>query len=245
MRIGQRQFKPTAIGTIATLVLLVVLINLGLWQLRRADEKQALIDHLHAGAVTTQLLSAENIEALPPLQKVVAHGHYDTAHQILLDNMWSNAKETGPRPGCNAFTPLQLEDGHIVLVNRGWVPFGRTRADLPQIDVGDDARSLHGLISHIPEPGMRLSNNAPATTWPRLLNYPTLVELRALYGEQLLPRIILLDAAEPDGFERNWSARYEFGDFGPDRHIGYAVQWFGLAFGLLVIYFFVSFKPQR
>jgi surfeit locus 1 family protein len=78
-----------------------------------------------------------------------------------------------------------------------------------------------------------------------LLNYPTLAELRALYGEKLLPRIVLLDAVESDGFERNWSARYNFSDFGPDRHIGYAVQWFGLALGLLIIYLFVSLKPVQ
>ena len=43
---------------------------------------------------------------------------------------------------------------------------------------------------------------------------------------------MLLDAAEPDGFARNWSP----GEFPPVRHIGYAVQWFGLALALAVIY---------
>jgi len=57
---------------------------------------------------------------------------------------------------------------------------------------------------------------------------------------------VLLDAAEADGYERDWSDRFDFGDFGPSRHVGYAVQWFGMALALLAIYIVVSLKrPQR
>ena len=250
MRIANRQFAPTLYGTLATLLLLPVFLSLGFWQLRRADEKQALRDRLQAGASTTQFLSASNVETLPLFQTVVAQGRYGT-QQVLLDNMWSsratNADGTpGPRPGVNVLTPLRLEDGSIVLVNRGWLPFGRTRADLPNVAVEADPRSVRGRVSSIPQPGVRLGNNAnTAATWPRLLTYPTFAELQALYGRQLLPRIVLLDPAEPDGYERDWAARFNFDDFGPDRHIGYAVQWFGFAFTLVVIYVVVSLKPMQ
>ncbi len=250
MQIGHRQFKPSLIGTVATLLLLPGLISLGFWQLRRADAKQALIDRLHEGASTTQTVSANNVDALPLLQQVTARGRYDGAHQILLDNMWStknamvDGKPVGVKPGVNVLTPLVLDDGHILLVNRGWQPFGRTRADLPSVNVDGQSRSVRGLIGGIPEPGLRIRNASDGSTaWPRLLNYPTPAELKALYGEQFLARILLLDGAEPDGFERDWTTRYNFGDFGPDRHVGYAVQWFGLSFALLIIYIVVSFRP--
>jgi surfeit locus 1 family protein len=250
MRIGNRQFKPSLFGSIATVLLVPVLINLGFWQLRRGDEKQALIDRLHAGTSTTQAVDAGNIETLPLLQQAIAYGHYDSARQILLDNMWStknaqiDEKPVGVQPGVNVWTPFTLDDGHVLLVNRGWRPFGRTRADLPDVAVADDERSIRGLISGIPEPGIRLSNNSSnSTAWPRLLNYPTLAELKTLYGEKLMPRIFLLDAAESDGYERDWSERYNFSDFGPERHRGYAAQWFGLAFALIVIYVVVNLKP--
>jgi len=58
-----------------------------------------------------------------------------------------------------------------------------------------------------------------------------------------LPRIVLLDPSEPDGYEREWSARYNFSEFGPERHTAYAVQWFGMALALLVIYVVVNLKP--
>ena len=252
MQIGPRQFKPSLIGTVVTLLMLPGLMSLGFWQLRRADEKQALIDRLQAGASTTQTVGASNIESLPLLQTVTARGRYDDTRQLFLDNMWStknaqvDGKPVGVQPGVNVLTPLLLEDGHILLVNRGWQPFGHTRAELPNVKVDGDPRSVRGLVSGIPEPGMRISNEKnPSTTWPRLLNYPTFVELQALYGDQVLPRLLLLDSAEPNGFERDWTTRYNFSDFGPDRHVGYAVQWFGLAFALLVIYVVVSLKPSE
>lgn len=252
MRIGQRQFKPSLIGIAATLVMMPALMSLGFWQLRRADEKQAMIDRLHVGASSTQTVDAGNAAQLPLLQQVIARGRYDANRQILLDNMWStknaqvDGKPVGVQPGINVWTPLLLEDGHILIVNRGWRPFGKTRADLPNTDVAGDPRSVRGLLSGIPEPGLRISNKQQDTSsWPRLLNFPTLAELQTIYGNQVLPRILLLESTEPDGYERDWSTRYSFNDFGPDRHIGYAFQWFGLSFAVFVIFIVVSLKPLQ
>jgi surfeit locus 1 family protein len=252
MRIGQRQFKPSLIGIVATLIMMPLLMSLGFWQLGRADEKRALIDRLHVGQSSTQTVDGGNAEQLPLLQQAIASGRYDAERQILLDNMWStknaqvDGKPVGVQPGVNVWTPLVLEDGHVLIVNRGWRPFGRTRSELPNIEVGGEPRSIRGMISGIPEPGLRISNKQQAmSSWPRLLNYPTLAELREIYGDKLLPRILLLDSAESDGYERDWSTRYSFNDFGPDKHIGYAFQWFGMSFAVFVIFVVVSLKPLQ
>ena len=50
--------------------------------------------------------------------------------------------------------------------------------------------------------------------------------------------LVLLDADEPDGYVRNWAPP----GFPPLRHIGYAVQWFGLALALAVIYVVTNFR---
>jgi surfeit locus 1 family protein len=75
-----------------------------------------------------------------------------------------------------------------------------------------------------------------------VLNFPTLQELQSLYGTTLLPRMVLLDESEPDGFVRDWTARYSVTEFGPEKHIGYAVQWFGMALALLVIYIVLGLR---
>jgi surfeit locus 1 family protein len=250
MRLANRQFKPSVAGSIATLVLLPLLISLGTWQLRRADEKRMLLEQYSRGADTSQQLRSQEIEQLAPLQAIVTAGRFDSAHQVLLDNMPSSrtvdtsGRASGGLAGYQVLTPLHLDDGYVVLVNRGWVPLGRTREDLPIIAVEDHHRSLRGRVSELQKPGVRLgANSVAAATWPLVMNYPSLEELRSVYGDKLLTRIVLMDPAEPDGFARDWSTRYTFGDFGPDKHTAYAIQWFGLAFTLLVIYVLVGFKP--
>ena len=53
--------------------------------------------------------------------------------------------------------------------------------------------------------------------------------------------IVRLDPAQEDGFERTFEMR---SDFGPGRHIGYAVQWFALGLTMLVVYVLLSLKPK-
>lgn len=241
------RFKPSLPGTLATLILLPVLLSLGFWQLRRADEKQALIAQYDLGAATTQQLNAENAGSLPLLQNVVVYGRYDASKQVLLDNMPSSKDAANrTRPGYHVLTPLQLNERDIVLIDRGWAPLGASRATLPDISITDAALhsdlSVRGRLAELPRAGMHMPSTSSA--WPKVLNFPTLAELRTLYGEGLLPRIVLLDASEANGFERDWSTRYSAGEFGPEKHIGYAVQWFGLAGTLVVIYIVLGFRTR-
>lgn len=243
MRLSLRQFKPSLAGTLATLALLPLLLSLGFWQLRRAEEKRVIIAQFTEGATDTKPLTADNAAELPYLQHVSIYGRFDGAHQVLLDNMPASKDPAGfAKPGYRVLTPLRTESGHIVFIDRGWAPLGRTRDELPDVSVGDEPRTVHGRLAELPRPGMRLQGKPPAPTWPRVLNYPTLLELQALFDANIVPRIVLLDPQEPDGFRRDWSVRYSVGEFGPDKHIGYAVQWFGLALALVVIYFVVGFR---
>jgi surfeit locus 1 family protein len=245
MRIANRPFKPTLVGTLATAAMLFFLVYLGFWQLRRADEKRVIIAQFSGGATTTEILNATSINELPLLQHVVVDGHFDTARQVLLDNMPASKDAAGfGKPGYRVLTPL-ISDHDIVLVDRGWVPLGQTREELPDVHVADNLRTVHGRLAELPRPGIRLQGSAVAESWPRVLNFPTLPELQAIYGKTLLPRIVLLDPSDSDGFRRDWSARYSVTEFGPDRHIGYAVQWFGLALALLVIYVVVGLRQAN
>ena len=60
----------------------------------------------------------------------------------------------------------------------------------------------------------------------------------AILGYPLQPALILLEPATPDGYERDWQPR--FGGFGPERHYGYAAQWFALAAALVILYLAAS-----
>jgi surfeit locus 1 family protein len=236
LRIGSRTFAPSWFAIALTLLVVPGLISLGQWQLRRADEKRALMAEARRGRTQTINLTAANAAQLNRYQHVNVMGSFDSAHQVLLDNMPSSHGE----PGYRVLTPLKLLDGSMVLVDRGWVSMGVNRKQRPQIDVDGAARELSGMIDELPRPGVRAGDaGIQPGVWPQVLNYPRLLELQQLYGDGLQSRIVLLDAAAADGFERIW--QIDLG-FSPERHIAYAVQWFGMAITVLIIFVAVNLK---
>src|SRR3546814_6637006 len=84
-----------------------------------------------------------------------------------------------------------------------------------------------------PVPGLRLkTDNCATLPWPRTVQFPTLDDLRCLYGEYIAPGLLLMDPGEPNGFVRDWQTAPELN---PVKHYGYAGQWFAFTLTLLVI----------
>jgi surfeit locus 1 family protein len=231
LQFANRSFAPRLFTTLLTIVLMAMLIALGFWQLRRAAEKRALFDAFARGQDATQIIDGHTPK-LARYSRISARGHYDAAQQILIDNM----VDAAGRAGYYVITPFALEGGGWVLVNRGWVPLGRSRAERPAIPASSDERSIRGRADNLPSPGIRMGVPAPlAPPYPIVAAFPTHEDLARLLNESNwtpAADLVLLDADQPDGFVRNWAPP----GFPPLRHIGYAVQWFALALALLVIY---------
>jgi surfeit locus 1 family protein len=234
-----RRFSPSVLGTLLTLAGVALFVNFGLWQLDRAAQKRALLDQAAAGEQTTVEATASSVDALPRYQRVQVRGRYDSQHQVLLDNMPS---PQGPA-GYRVLTPLALEHGGWLLVDRGWIAPGATRAQRREIHVDDAPRMVVGRLDRLPEPGMRLSDEPHlGSGWPRVLNFPTHAQLERVLQRPIAQRIVLLDAAEPDGYVRSQQplVRVE-----PGRHVAYAVQWFAFAAAAIVLYIIGSRRADR
>jgi surfeit locus 1 family protein len=231
IRIGSRVFDPRLFTTFLTLVLIAALIALGRWQLQRADAKRALDDQFAAGADATRTIDRDT-PPLPRYQHIETSGAYDSARQVLIDNMSS----VQGRAGYYVITPFALQGGGWILVNRGWVPLGASRAHTPQVAVPSGPRELHGRTDDLPRAGLELGTRAPlAPPYPVVASFPTHDEIAGLLQEHGWSRaadVVLLDPSEPDGYLRQWQAP----GFPPMRHLAYAAQWFGLALTLAVIY---------
>ncbi len=228
---GSRIFAPSLWLTLVTLLLLALLIGLGRWQLRRAAEKQALYDAFAAGGGSTLRVDGATAP-VARYQHLEARGHYDPGRQVLIDNMVS----AEGRAGYYVITPFALEGGGWLLVNRGWVPLGASRQSRPEVAIGRDERVIHGRADHLPVPGIRLGTAAKLEPpFPAVADFPRLGELSALLqinSWSPATEVLLLDAGEAGGYLRAWSAP----GIPPMRHLAYAVQWFGLALTLAVIY---------
>jgi surfeit locus 1 family protein len=238
-RFGNRVFAPRGWGIAVTALLLTAFVSLGYWQIDRYREKRAMVESFAAGSESSVELAAQDVAALPRYQHVRVRGAYDPARQVLLDNMPS---ATG-RPGYRVLTPLRRPGSDVLLmVDRGWVPLGATRDDLPDVSVRPDEREVSGKLDELPAPGLRLGDAAApgSTSWPRVLNFPTRPELEAVLAAPVEPQVLLLDAGAADGFEREWRPAMRFG---PERHLGYAIQWFALALTLTAIFVALSLRP--
>jgi surfeit locus 1 family protein len=216
--------------------LIAMLVSLGRWQLQRAAEKRVLFDSFAAAGAASHPIDLQS----PPAARyshVEAVGSFDATRQILIDNM----VEAG-RAGYFVITPFALAGGGWVLVNRGWVPLGATRAARPAIPVAGDQRTIRGRADNLPSPGIRMGVPAPlAPPYPVVAAYPTRAEIAQLLKESAWTSatdLILLDADQPGGYVRNWAPP----GFPPIRHIGYAIQWFALALALAVIYVVTNFR---
>ncbi len=230
-----RVFAPSWLTTLLTAALLVAFVMLGRWQWHRGAAKEAVWEEYQRDT-SAVALSARSLDQAERFSRGRLEGHFDGAHQVLLDNI-SHAGQ----PGYEVLTPFVLTDDSRVLVNRGWVPFTGYRAKLPEISLNDaTTQQITGRVADLPSPGLA-SGRAPPTAdsnWPKLTSFPTHAELEGVLGTKLAQRILLLDPKMPDGYVREWTPP----GLPPDRHFSYAIQWWGFAVVALVLYFGLNFR---
>jgi len=231
---GSRRFAPSPAWTLVALVGLALFVSLGLWQLGRADEKRARLAGYASGGDQLLALPAD-FAPVERYQRLSARGRYDPSRQFLLDNMTYDGQA-----GFRVLTPLLLDDGRVLVVDRGFTPGFGDRSRLPEIGVDDAPREVLGRADYLPRPGIELAASV-ATGWPRIVGFPRIEELQEALGQPTYPQLLLLDATEPDGFVRDWQPP----TLGPERHVGYAVQWFGFAVAVCVIWVLLSMRREE
>lgn len=226
-----RRFRPPLWSIPLVLILTAVFVSAGTWQLRKGLHKQA-VEQAMAAAPAGAPVDLD-VHAPPPHSEQVTHGRavgrYVTEHQILLDG-----QTRGRTPGYHVWTPLALEDGGAIIVDRGWIEADPHRERLPDIGVDDSPRRVTGLWRPIPKPGLRLAPNACDGPFPRVVNYPDAAELACIVGSAVAPGVLLLDPSAVDGYTREWQLP---DPLPPSRHYGYAAQWFAFAATLLFLFF--------
>lgn len=239
VRMGGVVFRPGLWPTVVTLVLLALLVTLGFWQLSRAEQKRELLAAYGDLPLDAPVRLNEDFRLGPDwrFRRAQVRGRFDAEHQFLLDNRVHQG-----RVGYFVLTPLRLaQSDHAILVNRGWVPQGATREDLPALPLPDAAApvTLAGLIDFPPEHVFMLGEGEGRDPgWPKVLQRVRLPVQAEQLGVPLLPALLLLDPADPAGFVRDWHPVV----FGPERHVGYAVQWFALALVLAMLYLWVNIE---
>jgi surfeit locus 1 family protein len=214
---------PLIVGTF----LVVQFAGLGAWQVSRGLEKRATQQVFQAESIYTPWHDGMEVRSF---QNLSATGRFDSAHQIVLDNIIINS-----RYGHYIVTPLEIAaDAPLLLINRGWIEKNAAGLDVDRLALPEGEVTIRGRAGSLPRAGYKMGDAiVPTLQWPKHAVYPSAEEASAALGRKIQPFVLLMDHNEENGFLRHWVPS----EFGPGKHFGYALQWFAMGAvlsGLLV-----------
>lgn len=242
--------RSLLVATMATVLGVALTVRLGVWQLSRGHEKEAL----HAAILARQAQPTLDTVAVLKDKTVFTQLHQG----VRLEGQWlpqyTVYLENRPMQGRSGFivlTPLQLDKHTTVLVQRGWIPrHQQDRTLLAPIETPQGQVHVKGRIalgpSEVMDLGDKTNSTVDATTAQPARQSPIRQNLNfADYshatGLSLVGTVLQTDA-DAEGLQRNWPEITA----GVEKHWGYAFQWFALAVVQLLLYFWYQWiKPYR
>ena len=236
------------IGTTVCVLGVALGIALGFWQLGRAADKAAWHSAMQQQAQAAPLMAAE-VQALlaqgvPVAQQqlhrpIALQGQWLAAHTVYLDNRQMQA-----RPGFFVLTPLQLDTGDVVVVQRGWVPRNfQDRQALPEVPTPQGPVTVQGKVAGAPARLLSLGDSEVLDAQaPQIRQNLDLHNFAQATGLPLWPLTVVQTNPASDGLLREWPQVSS----GIATHYGYAFQWFAMAAVLAaMLLWFQCIQPAR
>lgn len=225
--------RPTWWALLLTVAAALLFIRLGVWQLHRADFKEALLRR-YAASSSAPLQEFSGVATSPPADsfpRVRVVGNYLVDRAYMLDN-----PKHDERGGVEVFVPLQLSGQHpLLLVDLGFLP-GMGDGKAPELPPLPSTRvSLEGLYVPPPPTGFQMGGDALTrqTHWPKSGIFLRLDEISRDLGRPLYPRVLALEPDPASIYTRVHTL--DFSSMPPARHRAYAFQWFSFALAAVVI----------
>jgi surfeit locus 1 family protein len=230
-------FRPTFWPTVFTVPAILVMIGLSVWQVQRLQWKEELIAERVARTM------AEPV-ALPPagsdlsgleFRRVTVTGTFDHAHELYLA-----ARSQNGNVGFWIMTPLKMESGETVLIERGWVPDNRKAPETRAQGQLAGSVTLNGLIRLPQVKAYFQPDNEPAKNVWFYIDPAQMVAAAGIAARTDL----YLDAEKtdiPGNYPLGGQARIEL----PNDHLQYAITWALLALTLACVYVIYHLKLER
>jgi len=234
---SKQAFKLAINGklTVLTLLVLPLLLALGFWQLERATQKrEMLVEFKRQQTLPPQSvnqLSLAEFDSLADYQRISAEGVFDNEHLWLIDN-----KTRAGQVGYELVQPFRITDGPQVLVNRGWLKAGRLRSELPKVAPVEGRVTLFATVRLPLKNRMLSSELSLPLAWPMVV-----LQLDASTAEQAIDqgfaeKQLYINAESQGALVTGWKTV----NIQPEKHTGYAVQWFAMAFAITLWFCFAS-----
>lgn len=233
--------RTLAFGWTLAVIATVIFSALGEWQLGRMQQKQAMLDdvqHVLDARSAVPLALAGAAARTRDYDWAAGEGRFADAPALLLDN-----QQRGGRAGVLAYRLFLPAGGVPLLVELGWLPLDGART-LPAVERLQGRLRLQGLLAPPPAPGIARAVVARQADGTLLATGLDAVRLADALGQPALPpRVLKLDPDLPIGYARDLDILPN--TLPPERHLGYAVQWFALALAVLVTALVLSLRKPR
>lgn len=230
MNLGSKHASSRLL-TVFSISLAILFFCLGLWQWQRAEEKALLLESAKTPAVLYPGLAALSTTASRlDYQHVKLRGQYLPTQSFFLLNQFEMH-----RLGVHVLTPFVTEEGAIILVDRGWTQDRRPAV----LEASSETQVILGRLRVIPKP--HFVSAAPKHPGKGALQLIQVDQayLERIWGQVLMPYMLLLDPDQKEGYSRKWIVSV----ITPERHRAYAIQWFALS--LLSIIMLAVFLNNR
>ena len=231
-----KRFRPGVIPTVVVALLLPLMVALGFWQLGRAAEKTALLANYAERRVAEPMASTELLNSTDPAyRRVHLYGQFDAAHSLLLDNRQRDGKV-----GVELLQAFQDQrTGLWLLINRGWLPWPDRRVP-PQFTTPTQTLNLDAWVYVAPGATFQLHADPVSDHWPQTI---TAVEPAKFWRSLERDGFAYELRAEPGpaSYQTDWPVVA----MGPEKHLGYAVQWFAMATALLGLYIYLGWHNAK
>lgn len=230
-----RRFTPHWSMTILALLTMALFLRLGFWQIERASEKKQMIASLKAFAQTKPTEWLPKMPLPVQYQPIKVQGHYLPV-VLLLDNQHHQHQF-----GYDVVSPLVMAGGRVVLVDRGWVAGDVTRRVFPVIETPSGLIQVTGS-AYYPSGktwllGQALEKKTANLAVVELLDTHLISQF---LHKSVDPFIIRLGKDAATGYAREWAVVA----MSPERHYGYALQWFAIALVILILFIALNLNKK-
>lgn len=212
---------------------LILLLILGTWQVQRLQWKEALLDRINE-RVAAEPVPLEEIASAYAAGADIEYRPVTVSGRLMNDREQHYLATWQGQSGFFVHTPLALEDGRSIFVNRGFVPYDRKDPVSRPAGQMEDIVQIGGLARTAPEekPSFIVPDNTPDKNVFYWKDLDAMAASAQLAPEDVYPFYVDADGTpNPGGLPVGGVTRIDL----PNSHLQYAVTWYGLAFALVIV----------
>lgn len=235
------KLRPLFWPTVISLPILVFSLALGFWQMERREWKRDILDRIAHNQATPAIAFDALIKADPLLHE---YGKVRVSGTFLHDKEFHlAARSLRNKVGMQIVTPIRLDDGRIVLFDRGWVPSEQKEgASRPAGQIAGKVE-LTGVVRRNQIQRQFAPDNAPDKNVWFHVDVPLMRKLAGGKPDPVLDTFFLEADATPNpgGVPVGGQTRLDI----PNDHLQYAITWFAIALALAGVYLAYHWENGR